>query len=142
MGYLAAGDRDGAIAYATGLLEDGVSAGELILDVLVPAQASVGLRWERDEWSIEMEHVATEITDAVLAVAGEHAALTASDRGRVVVVCAETERHTLPARMIAELLRFEGFMVVFLGSATRPGASRAFCRRSSPPRWWSAARSP
>lgn len=130
-GYLAARDRGGAIAYATRLLDDGLSAGELILDVLVPAQASVGLHWERNEWSVEMEHVATEITEAVLAVVGARAHALAN-RGRLVVVCAETERHALPARMISELLRFEGFIVAFLGSATRPDSLTGFLSTFTP----------
>ena len=72
-----------------------------------------------------MEHIATEITEAVLAVVGTQAQ-AAPGRGRLVVVCAETERHSLPARMIAELLRFDGFIVVFLGSATRPESLTGF----------------
>ena len=125
VGYLAEGDRSGAIGYATQLLDQGLSASEVVLDVLAPAQAAVGAYWERDEWSVVMEHAATEITEAVLAVAAARAA-AAADRGRLVVVCAETERHSLPARMIAELLRLEGFIVVFLGSATRPDSLSGF----------------
>ena len=48
------------------------------------------------------------------------------------MVCAETERHTLPARMVAELLRFEGFIVVFLGAATRPGSLAGFLSAFKP----------
>lgn len=125
VGYLAAGDRGGAIGYATQLLDQGLSASELVLALLTPAQATVGLNWESDEWSVVMEQAATEITEAVLAVVAAHAP-TAADRGRLVVVCAETERHSLPARMIAELLRLEGFIVVFLGSATRPDSLSGF----------------
>ncbi len=131
VGYLSAGDHRGAIGYATQLLDQGTSAGELVLRLLVPAQATVGLNWERGEWSIVMEHAATEITEAVLAVAGARAS-TAPDRGRLVVICAETERHTLPARMIAELLRFQGFVVVFLGSATRPDSLTGFLSTFKP----------
>ncbi len=101
------------------------SAGELVLGLLVPAQATVGLNWECGKWSIEMEQIATEITEAVLAVACARAH-PAPGRGRLVVVCGETERHSLPARMIAELLRFEGFIVVFLGSPARPDSLTGF----------------
>ncbi len=108
-----------------------MSAGELVLGLLVPAQATVGLNWERGKWSVEMEHIATEITEAVLAVAGAYAN-PASGRGRLVVVCGETERHSLPARMIAELLRFDGFIVVFLGSATRADSLTGFLTTFKP----------
>ncbi|MDQ1427628.1 MAG: hypothetical protein QOK39_1104, partial [Acidimicrobiaceae bacterium] len=40
-----------------------------------------------------------------------------SPRGQVVVVCAEGERHVLPARMMAELLAEHGWAVTMLGPA-------------------------
>jgi methylmalonyl-CoA mutase cobalamin-binding subunit len=115
--YLESSDLRGALAYAVGLLDDGLAVDELVLDLLAPAQALVGLRWELGDWSVAAEHAATAITEAVLAVAGART-VGIADRGRLVLVCAESERHSLPARMITELLRAEGFSIVFLGAAS------------------------
>jgi methanogenic corrinoid protein MtbC1 len=35
-----------------------------------------------------------------------------------VVTCAEGEWHSLPARMVAEVLRLHGWQVTFLGAST------------------------
>jgi methanogenic corrinoid protein MtbC1 len=65
--YLESSDLRGALAY--GLLDDGLAVDELVLDLLAPAQALVGLRWELGDWSVAAEHASTAITEAVLAVA-------------------------------------------------------------------------
>ncbi len=123
--HLETADRRGAIRYAEELLDDGLSAAELVLDVLVPAQATVGLNWARGAWSVEMEHIATDITGAVLAVAGVRAD-PRPDRGRLVVVCAETERHSLPAPRRSASLRPRSCSKTSRSSPTSPhGYARA-----------------
>jgi hypothetical protein len=63
------------------------------------------------------EHAATAITDAVLgALAWRLDAV--EQQGHVVVACAEGDWHSLPARMLAEVLRLDGWQVSFLGAST------------------------
>jgi methanogenic corrinoid protein MtbC1 len=123
--HLARRDRKAATRQALGLLEAGVGVQELILSLLGPAQVEVGRRWEANQWSVADEHAATAITDAVLgALAWRIDAV--ENQGHVVVTCAEGDWHSLPARMVAELLRVHGWQVSFLGASTPADHLRRF----------------
>ena len=117
---IARGDRAAAAALALSLVETGVPAEQVIAHVLAPAQADVGRGWQDARWSIAMEHRASVTTESVL----EEVVASARYRqgippdgsaGRVIVLCAEGEWHTLPARMAAAVLRLRGADVTFVG---------------------------
>ncbi|WKU05979.1 B12-binding domain-containing protein [Micromonospora sp. HUAS LYJ1] len=109
-------DEYGAIEVVTGLLDAGVPAERVLLDLVAPAQTEVGERWARNEWSVAQEHAATHISErAVAAVAGY--ADPRPTRGRIVVACMDGEWHALPPRLVAEVLRLRGWQVTFLGAS-------------------------
>ncbi|QDY09154.1 cobalamin B12-binding domain-containing protein [Micromonospora sp. HM134] len=109
-------DEYGAIEVVTGLLDAGVPAERVLLDLVAPAQTEVGERWARNEWSVAQEHAATHISErAVAAVAGY--AAPRPTRGRIVVACMDGEWHALPPRLVAEVLRLRGWQVTFLGAS-------------------------
>lgn len=94
----------------------GLSLRDLYREVLEPAQHRVGALWQANQISVAREHLATEVTQAVMA---ELAAATPRVRGsgiRVVVACVEGEQHNIGARMVADLLELEGFTLRFLGA--------------------------
>lgn len=95
------------------LAEAGASVETLVLELLVPAQREVGLRWERRQWTTAQEHAATAIADAALALLTLDEA--PSHGGHVLVGCVEGEWHVMAARMAAEILRVRGWGVTFLG---------------------------
>ncbi|MFI7607767.1 B12-binding domain-containing protein [Micromonospora sp. NPDC049366] len=109
-------DEYAAIEVARGLLTRGVSAERVLLDLVAPAQAEVGERWARNEWSVAQEHAATHISERVVAAVAAHAVPRPS-RGRVVVACMDGEWHALPPRLVAEVLRLRGWQVTFLGAS-------------------------
>jgi len=113
-----AGDRRQAVRLAMAQLDRGVSASTVIHDVLAPAQREVGERWHRSELTTADEHVATGVTHGVLEALASLAPEASPDMGPVVVACAETDWHALPAQMFAEDLRSRGVPVVFLGPST------------------------
>ncbi|MCU1452320.1 MAG: cobalamin-binding protein [Acidimicrobiales bacterium] len=116
------GDVDGARRLGIQLLR-AHPAERIILDVLVPTQGLVGRRWETSRLSVADEHVATAVTDAVLAQVA--AAIPAATGGLLVALaCAEGDWHSMPARMATELLRARGLQVRFLG-ASLPAADLA-----------------
>jgi methanogenic corrinoid protein MtbC1 len=118
--HLARRDRRSAVRQALGLLDTGASVQDLVQGLLGPAQAEVGRRWEANRWSVADEHAATAITDAVLAALAWRIE-AAEDQGHVVVTCAEGEWHSLPARMVAEVLRVHGWLVGDLPWGLDPG---------------------
>jgi MerR family transcriptional regulator, light-induced transcriptional regulator len=104
VGHLGRRDRRAAARQALGLLEAGATVPELVQGLLGPAQVEVGRRWETNRWSVADEHAATAITDAVLAALAWRLDVP-EHQGHVVVACAEGDWHSLPARMLAEILR-------------------------------------
>ena len=123
--HLARRDRRAAVRQALGLLDAGASVQDLVQGLLGPAQVEVGRRWEANRWSVADEHAATAITDAVLAALAWRIE-AAEDQGHLVVTCAEGEWHSLPARMVAEVLRVHGWLVTFLGASTPADHLRRF----------------
>lgn len=113
---LAEADEPGAVDVARGLLDAGVPADRVLLELVAPAQAEVGERWARNEWSVAQEHAATHISERVVAAVAAYADVRPT-RGRIVVACMDGEWHALPARLVAEVLRLRGWQVTFLGAS-------------------------
>ncbi|SCG50029.1 cobalamin B12-binding domain-containing protein [Micromonospora halophytica] len=113
---LAEADEYAAIDVASRLLDARVPAERVLLDLVAPAQAEVGERWARNEWSVAQEHAATHISERVVAAVAAQANPRPT-RGRVVVACMDGEWHALPPRLVAEVLRLRGWQVTFLGAS-------------------------
>ncbi len=111
-------DRRETIRTAVRLINDGLPVPDFILGILGPAlaQLSQGM-WERGQWTPAYQQAATEIADTLLAVAAANAPAGGAE-GRLVVCVAERDSQNLPARMLCELLRAQGFRVTFLGTPT------------------------
>ncbi|MEU8131559.1 cobalamin-dependent protein [Micromonospora sp. NPDC049049] len=114
--HLADADEYAATDLAIGLLDAGVPAERVLLDLVAPAQAEVGERWARNEWSVAQEHAATHISEQVVAAVSAYARPQPVN-GRVVVACMDGEWHALPPRLVAEVLRLRGWQVTFLGAS-------------------------
>ncbi|MEU8391548.1 cobalamin-dependent protein [Micromonospora sp. NPDC048842] len=114
--HLADADEYAATDLAIGLLDSGVPAERVLLDLVAPAQAEVGERWARNEWSVAQEHAATHISEQVVAAVSAHVKPRPTG-GRVVVACMDGEWHALPPRLVAEVLRLRGWQVTFLGAS-------------------------
>jgi methanogenic corrinoid protein MtbC1 len=105
-------DRDAAVDRVKSLR---APLADVVSQLLVPAQVEVGRRWEAGERSVAWEHAATAITDVALLTAAALAPVP-PPRGRVLVACAEREWHSMPARMLGELLRERGWDAVLVGA--------------------------
>lgn len=114
---LASGDRRGAVEVARESLASGRSVEQTLSELVCPAQVEVGRRWASNEWNVAREHIATSISEEVVAAL---AAATDPGQARVgtaVVGCVEGEWHALPARVLAETLRVNGWDVHYLGAS-------------------------
>jgi methanogenic corrinoid protein MtbC1 len=116
---VADGDEQGATELVAGLLDDGVPAQRIIVDLIGATQSRVGELWAANEWSVAREHAATAVGERALAAVAARTT-TPATRGRIALACVDGEWHGLPARMLAELLRLDGWRVDFLGASV-PG---------------------
>ncbi|AHH97678.1 cobalamin B12-binding domain-containing protein [Kutzneria albida] len=112
-------DEHRALSEARRLIDGGMSLSALLLDVIAPVQDDIGKLWQEARLSIAEEHVATLISERVIALASIPADSTTASpsRGYVVVACVEGEFHTMPARILTEVLRVHGWHTTFLGAS-------------------------
>ncbi|HWN25746.1 MAG TPA: cobalamin-dependent protein [Actinomycetospora sp.] len=130
---LAASDEDGAVAVAVDALDAGVDPEVVLLDVVAGAQHEVGERWAAGEWTVVQEHVATHISERVVAAVARRAPGPApSGIGRVAVACLDGEWHGLPARLLAEVLARHGWDVEFLGASVPAAHLATHVHRAGP----------
>jgi len=106
--------------YCASLIRLGMPLNRLIDTGLAPAMTEVGLLWECGAYSASDEHAATALVEAALTAAAAEVQWHTS-RGRVLVACAEGDWHTLPLRMVAEVLTSQGWSVRFLGASQSTG---------------------
>ncbi|MEV6492998.1 cobalamin-dependent protein [Actinoplanes sp. NPDC051633] len=113
------GDEYGAVDVVSGLLNDGVSPQRIMTDLIARTQARVGELWAANEWTIAREHAATAISERALAAVAARCTVRPT-RGRITIACVDGEWHALPVRILAEMLRLDGWRVDFLGASV-PG---------------------
>jgi MerR family transcriptional regulator, light-induced transcriptional regulator len=101
-------------------LAAGLSADVLYLEVITPAMNEVGRLWEAAAVSVAQEHLATRITNAILAtLALQLTGGAPVGAGRVAVVAATPgERHALGGQMVADFLEAQAWTVLALGADT------------------------
>ncbi|MCW2543006.1 MAG: cobalamin-binding protein [Frankiales bacterium] len=129
---LLAADASAGRRIVSGQLDDGVPGSTIIRDLLVPAQHAVGLAWQSASWSVADEHAATAVVDSALA-AVESSNAVRRVTGRVyVMACAESEWHSMPARLAAQLVRESGAQVRFLGASLPADPLREYLAQVRP----------
>lgn len=117
--YLAAilaGNRGSALRIAHGLVEDGAPVLDVYADVLQEALYEVGRLWESHRISVATEHIATAVTQLVLARLYESLPRRAAFRGRVVLTGIEGELHQVGGQMVSDALETDGWEVAYLGT--------------------------
>lgn len=125
------GDLREASALASRIRAELGSTEALITEVLGPVQREVGRRWETNEWNVAQEHLATGIIDATLADLALDVDIPPV-HDDVVVTCAESEWHVVPARMLATMLESHGWTVTFLGASTPASHLQRFLAERPP----------
>ena len=129
-----AGDRREALRM---VVEDGIARGARVIDlqarVIRPAQQEIGRLWQTNRVSIAQEHLATGVSQVVMARLFEFVSPTPRNGIVVAVVCVEGELHDFPARLVADYLDHAGFTVRYFG-ANVPTDETLMMLKSDPPR--------
>lgn len=110
------GERRGAVAIASEALRNGASIEDLYADVFQDALYEIGRRWERNQISVAQEHMATAITQYVMAQMYERIPPAAAGRGKAVLTGVPGELHHVGALMVADVLEAHGWETRYLGS--------------------------
>lgn len=116
---LLAGDRARCAALVDRLLEDDIVPETIYTDLFQRSLYRVGELWEQNRVSVAVEHLATAITESLLAGVYPRILADRTPNGRrAVVSCGANEFHQVGARMVADILEHCGWDVWFLGANT------------------------
>jgi len=131
---LRAGDRRRAFAVVDVARRGGLDILGVYLDVLQPALREIGRLWQDNELTVAEEHLATAISQIVMArIYTDEVVRSAESRNRkLVAACADTERHEVGLRMVCDVLERDGWDVFYLGAAV-PAPSLAQLVRERQP---------
>lgn len=129
---LIAGRREACRRHVAALLAEGASPRELYIELFGASLYEVGARWERGEVSVAIEHIATSITEELLALTFPHAARREPVGRKAVVSCSANEFHQIGGRIVADSLEAAGWDVLFVGSGVPDGDLASLVAREAP----------
>lgn len=113
---LLAGDRLGAKNVVEASLAAGTDPLGVYVDVVGPAMRAIGDGWATGAVDVALEHRASVIMTQVLALLDSRFTRRGVRRGVVVAGAVAGERHALPLRMVADVVRLSGYEVHDLGA--------------------------
>lgn len=110
------GQRQAALNVALEALRHGHAAADVYVEILQNSLYEVGRRWESNQITVAEEHMATAITQYVVAQMYSRLSQSGVARGKMIIVGVEGELHQVGANMVADLLEADGWDVRFLGT--------------------------
>lgn len=114
---LLSGNRSAASNVMWEFSRSGTSLEQLYLDVIQPAMYEIGRLWQINRITVAREHMATVITQFVMAQLYPLISQTRErELGHVVIAGVQGELHQIGPLMVADLLEADGWTVEFLGS--------------------------
>ncbi len=117
LGIMAAavsGNSGALYRLVAGLLDDGIPIEIVLFDVLGATEVAVGKRWQQGDVLISEEHAATATVETVVALLTGSFDQPASGP-RFVVAAAEGDDHSLPGRLAAAYMVYQGYRTTYLG---------------------------
>jgi len=110
------GQRRAATNIALDALQRVTDVVDLYVDLFQATLYEVGRMWQENQITVAEEHMATAITQYVLAQIYSRFDERDCDRGRLVITGIEGELHQVGANMVADVLEARGWNVRFLGT--------------------------
>ena len=119
---LARGDVRSARQQISDTAARGTAPDRLIVEVMLPAMAEIGRRWELGEVEVFQEHLATEAIQSLLSGLPLMTTGVPPKNGwTALVTCAPGDEHSLIPLALAAYLEFRGWSVVNLGRSLPAG---------------------
>ncbi len=112
------GNRILAKEHLLDAFRNGMALGTIYVDVIQPAMYNIGYLWEKGKVSVAGEHLATAITQTILANIYSEVALPDIGDKKALVACLEHNHHQIGPRMMADILQLKGIDTLFLGANT------------------------
>lgn len=111
-----AGQRRQALAIAREALREAPSLPDLYIEVFQDGLYEVGRLWETNAITVATEHLATAVTQYVLAQLYFENPSPPAERGGIVITGVQGELHQVGAHIVADALEYHGWDVRLLGT--------------------------
>jgi methanogenic corrinoid protein MtbC1 len=116
---LIGGDLRAARRLILGAIEDGITVGDVYLNVLQPALIEIGRLWQLNQLGVAREHYCTAISQMIMSVLHQHLQSEQSRSAHAVVAtCVAGDQHEIGIRMVADFFEMAGWDSYFLGANT------------------------
>lgn len=110
------GDRVAAGGVMEEALHSGADAVDIYLELFQSALFEVGRLWETGQISVATEHMATAVTQVLMARLYTRLPRREASQGNAVITGVQGELHQIGANMVADILDAHGWNVLFLGT--------------------------
>jgi MerR family transcriptional regulator, light-induced transcriptional regulator len=110
------GDRHKALAIVKSAVAAGLDVRDLYMRVFQPAMYEIGKLWEQNQFTVAQEHLATAITQSVMAQIYGSVFLRPPLGRTMVATCLGGELHEIGIRMVSDFFEMEGWDVFYLGA--------------------------
>ena len=111
------GERDEAVDVVLDEVARGTDAHDILLEVLQPVQIEIGRLWEQGRASVAHEHLCTAVTQLCMSMLWPRINAGARDGDRsVVATSVGGEAHEIGVRIVADLLKRDGWRTFYLGA--------------------------
>ncbi|MBM7616143.1 cobalamin B12-binding domain-containing protein [Alkaliphilus hydrothermalis] len=99
-------------------LERGLKIKNLYNQVFAPVMIHVGELWQKNQFTVAQEHLATAITQSVMSSLYYQLfhETQAKRKGKILLTCPGNELHEMGVRMLADLMEMDGWNVIYLGA--------------------------
>ncbi len=112
------GNRQAALALVLEAVRQGHPVIDLYVEVLQAAMYRIGRLWEENRITVAQEHMATAITQFVIAQLYPLIEVPQTPAGKILITGVPGEFHQVGANMVADVLEASGWDVRFLGADT------------------------
>ncbi len=125
-----AADTRGAWSVVQAAMASGTSPLEVYVDILVPALREIGDRWHRGEVDVAQEHTASRVAERLLGNLETATRKRGARRGTVLMGSTQTELHSLPVSIAADIVRLAQYQVIEIGTNLPPEQFAAAVERT------------
>jgi len=115
---LMANDRARTGGEIEAAMQEGKGLATVSVGLIQPAMYEVGRLWQHNEITVAQEHLATSVSQSLMAKAFGRADFQAPVERTALFSCVEGNFHTLGLRMVSDAFEVEGWDVDFLGGNT------------------------
>ena len=125
--FLLEGNRSGCQKVMKGFRESNLSIIVLYEEIFMRSLYKIGIKWEHNEISVAVEHMATSITEGLMnQLLPEIMSLERKNK-KIVISCVENEEHQVGGKMVADIFEKNSWDSHYLGANTPIGELIRFC---------------